>query len=834
MVMNQTEIHEAWRKGTVIRFRYGQRLATAKFYAGRVVQLFPSQDKVRLVLCDLKTVKPLIDDVGASQTFTFSLTAMHDVESMPWLTWPMASIEASPVEPMPAKTCEAAWFAPLYAKSRYQTVDALKPLSLLDGKAARCHVYRNRLSVIVLGVTQPIYSEVLRYDLVEGTWQVSGTMLHAEQPLYRYFKRLPTRDAHPEDAVTFLKQHARTDIECDDTARWLIEHRNIPARDHDRLKTLFDAGEGNRPFATFSGLRNTWQRGRRAVLLPVLPNRFNLRVMHAVHEGFKGPVTLVKSSLDLLAKDMVDLFVLTALMSDTRVLVIDGSAGLDLTPWPGIMRLGQAETIIADLDVPAHRHNRDACPLTELPEDVFTALETGDLWAREVAALQAYEHHALSRGLFHESIRLQTRLSEAYQRVPVVPVSSWLDTDFTAQDWFDTLCKSARRRHMKRARHGYGPLTEVFEAVREGNVTPLLKSLRDPAFFHKFKHIFPVLIVRHSGILPYVRHAFDHVVMIDPAPTALTDLLYANCLTVVETASPRYRHPAKTGLPGYHAEHYGDLFGVLKHQSSNGVKVLSRERTLCEVPVRVHRVANETESDPHLAKQEVKQLLHVFKTHPQPGVLRTPFNVQRQALKANLGHAVETLYHPVIGQPLWISWVIHPAMPQKTYDWLKNNPHILRTLALAESIESWIDLDALDRLSDGQDGIYHHVHQGVHPDTTLYRLPPLTHVFKTLFTEDFDMWMARDVLLQQIKGFEPFGSWQARYVFSDASKKVRLMVLVDEETRPYEALLTLQAKAKAHGVTVLILSPAQQALFNEHVLWMQPLGWLKAEQQVSG
>ena len=819
----------AWRHGTVIRFRYGLRSKTLALYAGRIETLNVEQEKVRIVLCDLETAEPLSDDFGHWQRFTFSLQAMTEVTTIPWLYWPMPNDEAftDAQEDDEAQTF-ISLFEPLFTKSRYQVIDALIQSSLFDSKAP-ARRYQNYLSVIDAGKMHPILSEEMRYNMVTKSWYKEALILHTDQPLYRFFKRIPTSLTTIESVQSFFQSHRREGVELNTRKQLLIEEREHVKQAHQRLSTWLLEGANNRPAAHFFKRHYVLQRGRRNVKLPTLPKRFNPRESHAVHEAMKGPLTLIQATTALRVEAVLDLLVATALMSELPVLIIDSTDNLDLTPWPGLLRLSHIDTLQADLNLPPHRSDRDLCTIDVVSQAVFSSVEAGDAWVRKVTALQAYAHHSLQHGLFHENIRIQSALNDVYQETPIVPIKTWLQAPHTFEDWHDALCKKARNRYMKLSRHGYQQIHTVIEQARAGDVKPLFKALQSPTLFHKLKQVFPVMVCRSTACLPYVKEAFDQVVVINPKPDFVTDTYYGERLTLIETKPMQLKYTAPKKTPALLATYYGDWFTYFKQLGATSIKVLPAHHAVQEAPVSIHRMHHAEDHPAHCVLPEAKQLAERVKTRLSLGVIRTPFNQQRQLLQTMLETPVKTLHHPVIGQPLWISWAIHKAMPQKTYDWLKNNPYMTYALTVAESIESWVDVEALECLSDGEDRVYEHVMKGLYPDTTIYRLPTLSFGFKKLFKTAFKATVTVDQPLTQIKHFECFEHLKASYVFRCHKGREIIIVLTDCDAVPLERLMRLQAQGRTQDIQVWVLAAAHKAAFLEHLAWLKSWGWLQEQ-----
>lgn len=825
-MINLSELLVAWREGTVIRFRYALRRKTTRLYAGRVDTVDVRAQKVRVVLCDPETLTPLSDDFGDWQRFTFSLQIIDNMATIPWLKWPQPQDQDIKAISQNDAQLTMHQLMPLFAKSRYEVLETLKPWPLYKDEATGT-LYRNHLAVNDSDLKRPVLSERMVYDILTKTWRMDGLTLHTEQPLHRFFKQVPTSLTTLEDALNFLQDHQREAVELDTRKAWLLEQRALSKRDYERLSTWFADRQNNRPFAHLFKRDHKVQRGRKTIQLPALPERFNPRVMHAVYEAMKGPLTLIQATAHMRVEAVLELFVAAALMSEFRLLIVDSSGGTNLTPWPGILRLSDVESLQEDLTLPPHHTEKPLCRLSDVKETVFSSLEAGDAWVRKVTAMQAYAHHSLQHGLFHENIRLQSALNDAYQAVPIVPFASWFSAPYTLKDWEDTLCKKARTRHMKLSRHGYASLNKALEKARQGDVKQLFKALQDRSTFHKLKQIFPVIVCRNTAYLPYVQQAFDQVVIVNPKPDVLTDSYYGERLTLIETTPMKMRHNAKEGTPPLLAAYYGDWFNYFKQLDRPSIKVLPEQQAMQEAPVTIHRMHHSSDHPAHCVLPEAEQLVESVKTRLDQGVVRTPFNQQRHLLQTRLETPVKTLHHPVIGQPLWISWAIHQAMPQKTYDWLKNNPYVSHTLVMAESIESWVDVTALDRLSDGEDRVYHHVMKGLYPESTVFRLPSLSFGFKKLFEKNFKATVMCDQPLETIKGFESFKPLKASYVFKNDDNRAVIIVLTDSECVPLERLAMLQAQGRKRDVQVWVLTAAHKVAFLEHLTWLRSWGWIQ-------
>ena len=691
-----------------------------------------SESKVRFALVDYPSLKELFDDLGHPQRLTIALKSIKHVR----IHWALKYTEAVIDQQHNAFESDVTTLYPLLEntlkQTRLTTLDKLSTSTLLAFPQGR--MVKTHLSIKHASGSIPVFSREKVFDIktqsfIDGDW-----VIHYDQPLSSYFKYIPSIP----DKNAFIR--CAIDREkLDEIPRLLLLDMTMKRTDETRLKTwLNDAG--NRPRKAFFNQLTVKNLGRKDYVIPFTEEHLDMREQQAVFTALKHPVTRLDTMVN--KHRFFAHLRRAAILNDSAILIIDPECVLkDASNQAGVMSLLSHQDSIAaleQLNISMTNQPSALAPLAKDYDNLFNAVDEADKKTAIINYVNAHLKLAKNANDFQGIVNYESlyeSLTRTLKPIAIKPLKNAIEPTSEREKQVNQKLNARRERL-----HGasYKKLVEVnhIDDAKQ-RLRTFRKLLKSPFHLHQIKHVFPVMLLKDTKALAYLKHAFDLVVFMRPSLTAVMDFHYADKVAVFNTSTSA-KTPQFIGHNPYLFEYYqGNIFDVFEANDNDELK---------RIPLHSHNVGyiklnaiDAKEESGHTSKVEAEAIMKRMKSHNDYHI-HAPFVAQRKLLRTLVDGPIYNFYKPPL-KPAFLSTSIHKNMAQKTYDWLKNHPHIIASLKHTMwPIEWLVDLEGLMQYSDGKDALFSMAKNAL--EATARGVDLLGEV-------TLDLWRADEVIFEQ-------------------------------------------------------------------------------------
>lgn len=656
-----------------------------------------NNNKVRIALVNAKRLTRLVDDLGDDQRLTVALSAIKRVDMLWGLTY---KNNQEPHGTHQINGDDALY--PLLHKAlstqRLTTLDKLTSDTMI--KTPEGIVLETRLSIKDRDGVIPVISQEKVFDIKAQSFIDGDTVIHYEQPLDKYFKHIPQAPR-----IETFKTFAVDKRVLDETPRLLFMNMAMKRNEMQRLKTwLNDAG--NRPRKAYFNQLTTKNLGRKDYVIPFTKERLAMREQRAVFTALKHPVTCIDSTIDKNA--FITHLSRAAVLNNCSVLVIDPDRLCkDAANEVGVLSMLSPQDSIDALEriKSSAPLNQDVSkPLAHDYDDFFDAIDDADQAALRletvVSKLKASQTLNTFQGIVNYGSLAET-LAHAIEAVSLKPITQATEPVAVVKAQVMHALQKKRQRLTTSSYKKIIDVTLIDES--KSRLRALRKLLKNAFHLHQLKHVFPVMLVKDTKALAYIKHAFDLVVLMRPSLSSVLDFHYADKVAVFDGNTPCTTPYFMPRMPRIIDWFKGHIFDVFEANDNDEIKRVPM-KTTPEGLVHLNHVDTKDEQG-HVSIKEAETIVKRATQLENYGIYAA-FVAQRKAIQTLYEGSVHGLYHSPL-KPALIATSIHTNTTRETYNWLKNHPFIVSAIKDTLWPTEWYgDVDALVALSDGRDDLF--------------------------------------------------------------------------------------------------------------------------------